>query len=603
MAGLKLKSTTGSGGSFVSTVIKGAVANEVVTVDLDTEVWGNVNAGTIQWTLYSPQHHPAGLTISPDTNGTGEHTYTPKVTGRYCMVLTYELTASPGVTQRATCLFEVDSPKLTDTASFPSPQERDEYENEIGWANAYQSYLSRLSINLGGMRVVTCHNSSGSTINKWNIARPVGWKRYAGALEDATLGSAALEDIALHVQNVNGTDAEVKHQPLFLALEQVLNNGVGKFLVEGNVPFDTTVTPFDVASVGDNIFCNDTGVMHTTAGTNVRKVGRVVKENTSDTLVTATQGTLYFNGFANAFGAVATPGTVTDHGVPRWDGTDGETLQNSGVLIDDSDNMTVPAGAKLLVDDIKPVGANDLDITDQADTLAIRVKDGGTVGIGGDADATEKLKVTGNTIMEGLIFDDQASPPWTGAAGFGALYFKNSSPTEAVLINSSDETQDLSIPHSQYVQVSAGADANLSSMSLGIPAADTTAKDVYRVFTSSGSPGTGEVYFVIPLPNNFKAWGSNCIQIRAYFSHADVGDVVNYEVFGTDGVSAHTGSFTGNDAGATTYYTRTITSANLSGGTFTAGAGNWVWLKIDASLANAHTVRIYGVQVEWNVIG
>lgn len=47
-------------------------------------------------------------------------------------------------------------------------------------------------------------------------------------------------------------------------------------------------------------------------------------------------------GPAGADGEMAGPDTSTDNAVPRFDGTDGTTVQNSGVTIDDSDNINVP---------------------------------------------------------------------------------------------------------------------------------------------------------------------------------------------------------------------------------------------------------------------
>ncbi len=41
-------------------------------------------------------------------------------------------------------------------------------------------------------------------------------------------------------------------------------------------------------------------------------------------------------------GDVSGPGSSTDNAVARWDGTGGDTLQDSGVIIDDSDNLTLP---------------------------------------------------------------------------------------------------------------------------------------------------------------------------------------------------------------------------------------------------------------------
>lgn len=44
---------------------------------------------------------------------------------------------------------------------------------------------------------------------------------------------------------------------------------------------------------------------------------------------------------------VITPSTVTDNAIARFDGTDGKKIQNSGVKIDDSDNIELPSSASL----------------------------------------------------------------------------------------------------------------------------------------------------------------------------------------------------------------------------------------------------------------
>ena len=51
---------------------------------------------------------------------------------------------------------------------------------------------------------------------------------------------------------------------------------------------------------------------------------------------------LLANPFSPVEIAVGGPGVSTDNAVARWDGTGGNLLQNSGVIIDDSDNVTVP---------------------------------------------------------------------------------------------------------------------------------------------------------------------------------------------------------------------------------------------------------------------
>jgi hypothetical protein len=54
----------------------------------------------------------------------------------------------------------------------------------------------------------------------------------------------------------------------------------------------------------------------------------------------------------------ATPPT-TDNAIVRWDGTTGDMIQNSNVLIDDNDNVNLPSGSVYKIDDI-PLVIDDL---------------------------------------------------------------------------------------------------------------------------------------------------------------------------------------------------------------------------------------------------
>jgi hypothetical protein len=51
-------------------------------------------------------------------------------------------------------------------------------------------------------------------------------------------------------------------------------------------------------------------------------------------------------GNAGADGTMSGPGSSTDNAVARFNGTDGETVQNSGVTLDDSNNLSFPDDAK-----------------------------------------------------------------------------------------------------------------------------------------------------------------------------------------------------------------------------------------------------------------
>ncbi|MFA5149651.1 MAG: hypothetical protein WC433_01895 [Candidatus Omnitrophota bacterium] len=47
------------------------------------------------------------------------------------------------------------------------------------------------------------------------------------------------------------------------------------------------------------------------------------------------------------------PGVTTDNALARWDGTDGTALNNSGVTLDDSNNMVFPQYSSITVDSLK----------------------------------------------------------------------------------------------------------------------------------------------------------------------------------------------------------------------------------------------------------
>jgi len=56
-------------------------------------------------------------------------------------------------------------------------------------------------------------------------------------------------------------------------------------------------------------------------------------------------------------GDTSGPGSSTDNAVPRFDGTGGKTLQASSVLIDDTDNITLPASSTVDGRDVSVDGA------------------------------------------------------------------------------------------------------------------------------------------------------------------------------------------------------------------------------------------------------
>ena len=80
-------------------------------------------------------------------------------------------------------------------------------------------------------------------------------------------------------------------------------------------------------------------------------------------------------------GDVVGPASSTDNAVARYDSTTGKLLQNSGVSIDDSNNMTGLASVE--VDgDLKAADATGIGLKDDAGTVGVWVEDGGQVAFG-----------------------------------------------------------------------------------------------------------------------------------------------------------------------------------------------------------------------------
>ena len=75
------------------------------------------------------------------------------------------------------------------------------------------------------------------------------------------------------------------------------------------------------------------------------------------------------------------PSSATDEAITRYDGATGKLVQNSGVTIDDDNNMVFPNGSSITVDAIIAASASGLKLFDDGGN-GIFVEDGGKVGIG-----------------------------------------------------------------------------------------------------------------------------------------------------------------------------------------------------------------------------
>jgi len=70
---------------------------------------------------------------------------------------------------------------------------------------------------------------------------------------------------------------------------------------------------------------------------------RIYFDTTAGTLKCSEDGGAYTDCVGGGSGDISGPVSSTDNAIPRWDGTGGDALQDSGITVDDSDNITIPS--------------------------------------------------------------------------------------------------------------------------------------------------------------------------------------------------------------------------------------------------------------------
>ncbi len=95
------------------------------------------------------------------------------------------------------------------------------------------------------------------------------------------------------------------------------------------------------------------------------------------------------------------PSSATDEALPRFDGTTGKLLQNSGVTLDDDNNIVFPNGSSITVDAIIAASASGLKLFDK-DGKGLFVADGGNLGKGTD-DPGAQLEIVNDQGDNALI--------------------------------------------------------------------------------------------------------------------------------------------------------------------------------------------------------
>ena len=117
------------------------------------------------------------------------------------------------------------------------------------------------------------------------------------------------------------------------------------------LPLSTGVTgtlPFGNGGTGQTSYTDGQLLIGNTATSGLSKATLTAGSNVT---ITNGNGTITIASTASGTGDVVGPSSATDNAIARYDLTTGKLIQNSGVTIDDSDNLTLPAQADLRFSD------------------------------------------------------------------------------------------------------------------------------------------------------------------------------------------------------------------------------------------------------------
>lgn len=337
MPGLSLNLT---GDDPTPTVLSQQVSGSLVHVSLTSGDWSlyTINAGAGDgWALYGPAHHPLPLALSGSATVKENKTFTPKVAGRYVVVLNARL-ASDDSAVRLTALYEVKSAYCEQ--SILTPQERDEYETNTGWARSIESHLQLLTRQLGGRRLAAVKYVGGSAIAANRVVRLTGSSNFSASGLNASQQRDYLSEVVLTANTTNSDSETVETELLGLTLTAMSPDDTGYVLLDGLIPGD-----FSAWDDADYLLVNSTGALTHRAGTYARVCGKVLRA-AAGTVGTESGGLAWFDGvstFTPPKEIYGSPVRITGHGFALGDAIRFDGNSNAWVasLADTPDNAEV----------------------------------------------------------------------------------------------------------------------------------------------------------------------------------------------------------------------------------------------------------------------
>src|SRR5574341_21444 len=113
-----------------------------------------------------------------------------------------------------------------------------------------------------------------------------------------------------------------------------------------------TVQNADTAAATATIRYNDNGTTYTLFKATLAVGDQVIYTHGQGWKVFDSSGNLKSSGSGSGTGDVVGPASSTDNAIVRFDGATGKLVQNSGVIVDDSNNVTVPGSVLISTVDL-----------------------------------------------------------------------------------------------------------------------------------------------------------------------------------------------------------------------------------------------------------